>query len=136
MADVKWIKITTALFDDEKILLIESLPSADSIIVIWFKLLAFAGKQNNNGVFLMDDGTAYTEEMLANIFKRDIRIIRYAMNIFVVFGMIEIIDNVVIIPNWHKYQKLKFFKKKLRDQGQMQNRKTGGSTDAGKKNDV
>ena len=27
---------TTDIFDDEKILLIESLPSADSIITIWF----------------------------------------------------------------------------------------------------
>ena len=50
MAEVKWIKITTDVFDDEKILLIESMPSADSIITIWFKLLILAGKQNNNGV--------------------------------------------------------------------------------------
>ena len=49
MADVKWIKIATDIFDDEKILLIESLPEADSIIVIWFKLLCLAGKQNNSG---------------------------------------------------------------------------------------
>ena len=49
MADVKWIKITTDIFDDEKILLIEGLPSSDEIIVIWFKLLILAGKQNNNG---------------------------------------------------------------------------------------
>ena len=48
MSDVKWIKITTGIFDDDKILLIESLPEADSIIVIWFKLLCLAGKQNNN----------------------------------------------------------------------------------------
>ncbi len=48
---VKWIKIVTDIFDDEKILLIESLPDADSIIVIWFKLLCLAGKQNNSGVF-------------------------------------------------------------------------------------
>ena len=47
MADVKWIKITTDIFDDEKILLIETLPDADAIIVIWFKLLCLAGKQNN-----------------------------------------------------------------------------------------
>ena len=46
MADIKWIKITTDIFDDEKILLIESLPEADSIIVIWFKLLCLAGKMN------------------------------------------------------------------------------------------
>ena len=52
MADVKWIKITTDIFDDEKILLIESLPDAYSIIVVWFKLLCLAGKQNNSGVGL------------------------------------------------------------------------------------
>ena len=55
MADVKWIKITTDIFDDEKILLIESLPDAYSIIVVWFKLLCLAGKQNNSGVFVMSN---------------------------------------------------------------------------------
>ena len=36
MSDVKWIKIVTDIFDDEKILLIETLPEADSIIVRYF----------------------------------------------------------------------------------------------------
>ena len=36
MSEVKWIKIVTDLFEDEKILLIETMPKADSIIVIWF----------------------------------------------------------------------------------------------------
>lgn len=112
MADVKWIKITTDIFDDEKILLIESMPSADSIIVIWFKLLAFAGKQNNNGVFLMSNRIAYTDEMLASIFRRDIKVIRLALDTFVAFGMIEIIDNVITIPNWNKHQTLDAYEKK------------------------
>ena len=60
MAEVKWIKITTDVFDDEKILLIESMPSADSIITIWFKLLILAGKQNNNGVFMMSNKLPFT----------------------------------------------------------------------------
>jgi hypothetical protein len=68
MADVKWIKITTDIFDDEKILLIESLPDAYAIITVWFKLLCLAGKQNNNGVFLMGR-IAYTDKMLATIFR-------------------------------------------------------------------
>lgn len=112
MADVKWIKITTDIFDDEKILLIESMPSADSIIVIWFKLLAFAGKQNNNGVFLMSNRIAYTDEMLASIFRRDVKVIRLALDTFVAFGMIEIIDNVITIPNWNKHQTLDAYEKK------------------------
>ena len=63
---MKWIKITTDIFDDEKILLIESLPDAYSIIVVWFKLLCLAGKQNNSGVFMMGR-IAYTDKMLATI---------------------------------------------------------------------
>ena len=116
MAEVKWIKITTDIFDDEKILMIESMPSADSIIVIWFKLLTFAGKQNNGGVFLMSNRIAYTDEMFASIFRRDVSTIRMALKAFVQFGMIEIIDNVITIPNWNKHQTLDAYeKKKQRD---------------------
>ena len=106
MADVKWIKIVTDIFDDEKIMLIESLPDADSIIVIWFKLLCLAGKTNNSGVFLMSDRIPYTEEMFATIFRRNINTIRLALTTFEQFGMIEIVDGVVTIPNWGKHQTL------------------------------
>ena len=111
-SDVKWIKITTDIFDDEKILLIESMPSHDTIIVIWFKLLALAGKQNNDGVFMMSNRIAYTDEMLAAIFRRDVNILRLALNTFVQLGMIEIIDNVYTIPNWNKHQSLDSYEKK------------------------
>ena len=115
-SDVKWIKITTDIFDDEKVLMIESMPSADSIIVIWFKLLTFAGKQNNDGVFLMSNRIAYTDEMLACIFRRDVNTIRLALKTFEQFGMIEIVDNVITIPNWNKHQSLDSYeKKKQRD---------------------
>ena len=120
MPDVKWIKITTDIFDDEKILMIESLPSADSIIVIWFKLLTFAGKQNNDGVFIMNNRIAYTDEMLASIFRRDINTVRLSLKTFEDFGMIDIIDNVITIPNWSKHQTLDAYeKKKARDRERM-----------------
>ena len=106
MADVKWIKIVTDIFDDEKILLIESLPEHDAIIVIWFKLLCLAGKMNNSGVFIMNDKIPYTEEMLATIFRRPLNTVRLALNTFESFGMIERVDNVITIPNWSKHQTL------------------------------
>lgn len=116
MADVKWIKITTDIFDDEKILMIESMPAADSVIVIWFKLLTMAGKQNNNGVFMMANRIAYTDEMLASIFRRDVNVVRMALQVFQQFGMIEIVENVITIPNWGKHQSLDAYeKKKVRD---------------------
>ena len=112
MSDVKWIKITTDIFDDEKVLIIESMPDADSIIVIWFKLLILAGKQNNNGVFLMSNRIAYTDEMLAAIFRRKLSTVRLALNTFKDLGMIDIVENVVTIPNWNKHQNLDAYEKK------------------------
>lgn len=104
MAEIKWIKITTDIFDDEKILLIESMPDADAIIVIWFKLLCFAGKQNNNGVFMMNDRIAYTDKMLATIFRRKESTVTLALETFEQFGMIERVDGTITIPNWDKHQ--------------------------------
>jgi predicted phage replisome organizer/uncharacterized phage protein (TIGR02220 family) len=124
MADVKWIKIMTDIFDDEKMLMIEALPSHDSIIVIWFKLLTFAGKQNNDGVFLFNDTIAYTDEMLATIFRRDVNLVRLALDTFRNFGMIDIIDDVITIPNWNKHQTLDAYeKKKERDRIYQQERR-------------
>lgn len=112
LADVKWIKITTDIFDDEKILLIESMPGADATIAIWFKLLVLAGKQNNNGVFMMSNKLPYTEDMLATIFRRDVNTVKFALQLFEKFGMIEIIDNVITIPNWNKHQSLDAYERK------------------------
>lgn len=111
MAEVKWIKIVTDVFDDEKTLMIETLPDADSIIVIWFKLLCLAGKQNNSGVFLMGR-MPYTDEMFATVFRRPLNTVRLALKTFEDFGMIEIINDTVTIPNWDKHQSLDAYEKK------------------------
>ena len=104
MAEVKWIKIVTDIFDDEKILMIESMPEKDSIIVIWFKLLCLAGKQNNSGVFMFNDKIPYTDEMLSTIFRRPLNTVRLALSVFEEYGMIEIVNNTITIPKWDKHQ--------------------------------
>ena len=98
MADVKWIKITTDIFDDEKILLIESLPDSYAIITVWFKLLCLAGKQNNSGVFLLGR-MPYTDKMLATIFRMKETTVTLALNTFEQFGMVEIVDGASILMN-------------------------------------
>ena len=104
-SEVKWIKITTDIFDDEKILLIESLPDAYAIITVWFKLLCLAGKQNNSGVFMLGQ-IAYTDKMLATIFRMKEATVTMALQTFEQFGMVAIIDGVITIPNWGKHQNL------------------------------
>ncbi|HFU4203803.1 TPA: phage replisome organizer N-terminal domain-containing protein [Streptococcus suis] len=117
-SEIKWIKIVTDIFDDEKILLIESLPEADTIIVIWFKLLTLAGKQNYSGVLMMNDRVHYTEEMLTTLFRRPLNIVRVALQTFEQFGMIEIINDAITIPNWEKHQSVDGMDK-AREQGRI-----------------
>lgn len=123
MADVKWIKIATDIFNDEKILLIESLSEADTIITIWFKLLCLAGRQNNSGIFIMNDKIPYTDKMLATIFRRKEASVQMALKTFQEFEMIEIVDNVITIPNWDKYQKLDAYEAKKEYDRQYQAKK-------------
>ena len=104
MSEVKWIKITTDIFNDEKMLLIESMPDSDSIIVIWFKLLALAGLKNDGGIIRLNEKMAYTDEMLATIFRRKQTVIELALNTFRKYGMVDIVDNAILINNWEKHQ--------------------------------
>lgn len=99
-----WIKLSTGIFDDEKIKLIELLPEGDSLLIIWLKLLCFAGKTDNDGVFKLTEKIPYNEEMLAGVFNRKLTTVRTALKVFQDYGMLEIIDGAYALPNWVKYQ--------------------------------
>lgn len=105
MSEVRWIKIVTDVFDDDKIKMIESMPESDTIIVIWFKVLCLAGKQNCGGFLMFTDKIAYTDEMLATVFRRPINTVRLALDVFEKFGMIERSDvGTIHVKNWDKHQ--------------------------------
>jgi len=112
MADIeiKWIKITTGIFDDEKMKLIDTMPDNDALIVIWFKLLALAGKINDDGQVYVTKKIAITDEMLAAIFNRPVNTIRLALRCFKDFEMIEMEKHINII-NWDKHQNIEGMEK-------------------------
>ena len=104
MAEIKWIKIVTDIFDNRKVKQIEALPDADSILVIWFKLICLAGSINDGGRIYFLENVPYTDEMLATQFRRPLNTVRMALETFRQFGMIEIIDDILCLPSWEKYQ--------------------------------
>ena len=89
MADVTWIKLNTDMFNDDKIKLIQALPSGDAIIVIWIRMLILAGISNADGYLILSENLPYTDEMLAVAFNRPLSLIRLAINAFKNYGMIE-----------------------------------------------
>lgn len=118
MAEVKWIKIATDIFDNKKIKIIESMPEGDAIIVIWFKILMLAGNVNDGGSVYFTKDIPYTDQMLATVFNRPLTIIQLALNTFEKFGMIEVVDDVIQLSNWEKYQNVDGLEK-IREQNRI-----------------
>lgn len=118
MAEIQWIKLKVDMFDNEKIKLIESMPDADSILVIWIKLLTYAGKANSNGYIMLTENIPMNEEEIATIFNRNINTIRYAFEVFSRYGMIEKNANAFRIKNWESHQNIEGMEK-IREQNRL-----------------
>ena len=116
--DVKWIKVSTGLFDNRKIKQIEAMPDGDSLIVIWLKLLILAGEVNDSGAIYITKDIPYTDQLLANQFNRPISTVQLALQTFSQFGMIEIVDNVLMVSNWQKYQNIEGMER-IREQNRL-----------------
>ena len=122
MPEIKWIKILTTMFDDEKIKLIEAMPDRDAVLIIWIKLLTQAGKCNASGCLVLNQNIPYTDEMLSTIFNRPITTIRMALGIFEKFEMIEREDQTIYISNWEKHQNIDGMER-IREQNKLRKKK-------------
>ncbi|NFE93569.1 phage replisome organizer N-terminal domain-containing protein [Clostridium botulinum] len=123
MGDVKWIKVTTDMFEDEKIRLIDAMPERDTIHYIWIRLLVQAGKTNSHGFIFLGEDIPYTDEMLSTIFCRPLSSIRLALKTLSAFRMIQVDeDNFIKITNWEKYQNVEGMEK-VREQNKIRAKK-------------
>ena len=119
MAEVKWIKITTNMFEDEKIDFIESLPEADAILIIWIKLLTLAGKCNAGGFIFLTEKIPYTPEMLSHTFRRPLNTVKLALKTLAELEMIEFNEEGFLkITNWEKHQNIEGLEK-IREQNRL-----------------
>lgn len=118
MANVKWIKITVDMFDDEKIKLIQSMPDGDTLLVVWIKLITLAGKTNDGGYVYISEGMPYTDEMLSIIMNKPLTIIRFALDTFSQLGMIENDVKGIYLLNFEKHQSLDKLEK-LKEQNRL-----------------
>lgn len=105
MNEVKWIKITTDMFDNRKIKAIRKLPEGNSIILIWVMLLSLAGRCNASGMIFLTENIPYTNKMLADELCFEESVIFIALETLEKFGMISRDENELIsVNNWDEYQ--------------------------------
>lgn len=98
-----WVKLNTDIWENnDAIKLIDSRPDADSILVIFFKLLTHAGKSNADGQLLINGFIPLEAEDLPGILKRSHEQIDKALSVLTKYGLVHTGD-VVEIADWHEY---------------------------------
>lgn len=103
MSEVKWIKITTDMFDNRKIKHLRRLPDGNSIVLIWVMLLTLAGRCNAGGMIFLTETIPYTAKMLADELGFEETTVILAVDALKKLGMIQT-DGFLQVSNWDKYQ--------------------------------
>lgn len=111
MADnVQWIKFKVGTFDGMSFKRIKKAKIEgvadfrDKLTAVWFELLDLAGKINNEG-FLINDEIAFSSyEEIAIALDRSEQEIKLCIEWYKANNMIDIVDDVLLISNWSKYQ--------------------------------
>lgn len=104
MADVKWIKITTDMFDNRKIKHLRRLPDGNSIVLIWVMLLTMAGRCNSNGMVFLTENIPYTPKMLADELDFEENTVILALKALEDLNMIVTDSGFFAIAGWQEYQ--------------------------------
>ena len=106
MAEVKWIKITTDMFDNRKIKYLRKLPDGDSIVLIWVMLLTMAGRCNAGGRIYLTEDIPYTPKMLAYELDFPENTVILALQALENLNMIVSQDDGFSVVGWEEYQNI------------------------------
>lgn len=104
MSAVKWIKITTDMFDNRKIKHLRRLPDGNNIILIWVMLLTMAGRCNADGMIYLTENIPYTSKMLADELDFEENTVQLALRAMEQLGMIVSDNGFISIAGWKEYQ--------------------------------
>lgn len=122
MADVKWIKITTDMFDNRKIRHLRRLPDGNNIVLIWVMLLTMAGRCNANGMIFLTENIPYTPKMLADELGFEENTVKLALSALEQLNMVVTDNGYFTISGWEEYQNIEGMEK-IREQNRIRKQK-------------
>ena len=106
MADVKWIKLTTDMFDNRKIKHLRRLPDGNNIVLLWIMLLTMAGRCNAGGMIFLTENIPYTTKMLADELGFEENTVKLGVQALESLNMIVANDEYFTIAGWEEYQNI------------------------------
>lgn len=121
MAEVKWVKLTTDMFDNRKIKHLRRLPEGNNIVLIWVMLLTMAGRCNSGGMIFLTENIPYTPKMLADELDFEESTVSLALRALEQLDMIVTENGVFTIAGWEEYQNIEGMDK-IREQNRERKR--------------
>lgn len=118
MAEVKWVKITTDMFDNRKIKHLRKMPDGNNIVLIWVMLLTMAGRCNAGGMIFLTENIPYTPKMLADELGFEENTVILALHALEQFNMIRTDQGYFTIAGWNEYQNIEGMDK-IREQNRL-----------------
>lgn len=118
MADVKWIKITTDMFDNRKIRHLRRLPDGNNVVLIWVMLLTMAGRCNSGGMIFLTENIPYTPKMLADELDFEENTVQLALQALEQLNMVVMNGGYFTIAGWDEYQNIEGMDK-IREQNRL-----------------
>lgn len=104
MADVKWIKLTTDMFDNRKIKYLRRLPDGNNIVLLWIMLLTMAGRCNAGGMIFLTENIPYTSKMLADELGFEENTVILGIQALESLNMVVADKGYFTISGWEEYQ--------------------------------
>jgi len=104
VAEVKWVKLTTDMFDNRKIKHLRKLPEGNNIVLIWVMLLTMAGRCNSGGMIFLTENIPYTAKMLADELDFEENTVNLALKALEQLDMIVTDNGFFAIAGWEEYQ--------------------------------
>ena len=104
MADVKWIKLTTDMFDNRKIKHLRRLPDGNNIVLLWVMLLTMAGRCNAGGMIFLTENIPYTPKMLADELDLEENTVTLGLQALEQLQMVVTNNGFFSISGWEEYQ--------------------------------
>ena len=118
MAEVKWVKLTTDMFDNRKIRHLRRLPEGNNIVLIWVMLLTMAGRCNSGGMIFLTENIPYTPKMLADELDFEENTVALALKALEQLDMIVTDNGYFTIAGWEEYQNIEGMEK-IREQNRL-----------------
>jgi predicted phage replisome organizer len=122
MAEVKWVKLTTDMFDNRKIKHLRKLPDGNNIVLIWVMLLTMAGRCNAGGMIFLTENIPYTPKMLADELGFEENTVILALQALENLNMVVKDEGFFVIAGWEEYQNIEGMDK-IREQNRIRKQK-------------